>query len=97
MKALLSINNKDLQSEFNSVHNKHAEFSKNLEQAYKLSLAHNPFTEKQISNIQFVFDGGDNITLNYYINYKEEKNKTKEIINDDTDLKEWKYYNILIN
>ena len=103
-KPLLSINNKDpfdyiqnLQSEFNSVHNKHAEFSKNLENAHKLSLAHNPFTEKQISNIQFVFDGGDNITLNYYINYKEEKDKTKEIINDDIDLKEWKYSTKLPN
>ena len=100
---LLNVNNKDpfdfiqnLQSEFNSVHNKHAEFSKNIENAHKLSLAYNPFTEEQITNITFVFQGGDNIVLDYYINYKQENN-SKEKVNDDIDIKEWKYATKITN
>ena len=103
-KALLSINNtgpfdfiQNLQSEFNSVHNKHAEFSKNLENAHKLSLIHNPLTEEQISNIGFSFGGGENITLSYYLNNKKFEDNNKKIINDEKDLKNWKYSTKLSN
>ena len=76
----------NLQSEFNSIHNKHAQFSITLEIAHKLSLMHNPFTKEQISNIEFVFDGGDNIFLDYYLKWKE-----KTLLKENEDLKNWKY------
>ena len=96
-KPLLTINGLDpleciqnLQSEFNSLHNKHAQFSYNLENAHKLSFNYNPVSEEKMNNIEFIFEGGDNLTLDYYINYKEENN-LKENINEDSDLKNWKY------
>ena len=98
-KHLLSINNtepfefiQNLQSEFNQMHNKQAQFSITLETAHKLSFMHNPFTREQISNIEFVFDGGDSIFLDYYLKYKE-KNNVKE----NKDLKDWKYSTKIIN
>ena len=86
-KPLLSINETDpfefiqnLQSEFYSAHNEHALFSKNLENAHKLKLTYSPYTQEQISNIEFSFKNGDNITLDYYIVYtglpnEKEKNE----------------------
>ena len=54
-KHLLSINNtepfefiQNLESEFNQMHNKQAQFSITLETAHKLSFVHNPFTKEQI-------------------------------------------------
>ena len=92
-KSLLYINKTDpfefiqnLQSEFNQMHNKQAQFSITLETAHKLSFIHNPFTKDQISNIEFIFEGNDIINLNYYLKYKG-KNDVKE----NKDLKEWKY------
>ena len=92
-KSLLYINKTDpfefiqnLQSEFNQIHNKQAQFSITLETAHKLSFIHNPFTKEQISNIEFIFEGNDIINLNYYLKYKG-KNDVKE----NKDSKEWKY------
>ena len=76
----------NLQLEFNSIHNKQAQFSITLELAHKLSLMHNPFTKEQISNIEFIFDGGDNIFLDYYLKYKE-----NNLDNENYNLKNWKY------
>ena len=98
-KYLLYINKTDpfdfiqnLQSEFNPIKNKQAQFGITLEKAHKLSLMNNPFTNDQISNIEFVFEGGDNIYLDYYINYKKNNIDKNNIIKEENkDLKEWIY------
>ena len=81
-KHLISINKIDpfkfienLQSEFSPMHNKDAQFTYSLENTHKLFLLHNPFTQEQISNIEFIFEGdNDNIiTFDYYI--KNERRK----------------------
>ena len=87
----------NLQSEFSPMHNKDAQFTYSLENTHKLFLLHNPFTQEQISNIEFIFEGdNDNkITLDYYIKNEEENNNNININNNDS--KEWKYSTKLKN
>ena len=60
---LISINNTDpfdfiqnIQVEFNAIHNKHGQFTRNINVAHKISINRNPLTKEQFSNIEFVFE-----------------------------------------
>ena len=86
---LQSINNTDpfdfiqnIQLEFNAIHNKHGQFSRNMNAAHKISINRNPLTKEQFSNIEFVFENKELIKLDYYLYYADPKvNKDKEFIN----------------
>ena len=76
-KYLKKINNTDpfdyiqkIQSEFNSFYNKHSSFTYSLSVAHQMSISSNPLSKSQFSNINFVFEDGSSITLDYYLNNK---------------------------
>ena len=69
----------NLQSEYNSIHNKHGQFSYNLNMAHKISLIRNPFKRYELENIEFIFKDGEKINLDYYLYYL---NEDKELINN---------------
>ena len=73
---LKSINDKDpfdyiqnINAEFDAFYNKHSTFTRNMKSAHKINIYSNPLTQKQLSNITFVFEDESNITLSYYIYY----------------------------
>jgi hypothetical protein len=72
---LIKINDTDpfefiqnLQLEFNAIHNRHGQFSRNMNAAHKISINRNPLTKEQFSNIEFTFEN-DSIVLDYYLYY----------------------------
>jgi hypothetical protein len=58
----------NLQLEFNAIHNRHGQFSRNMNGAHKISINRNPLTKEQFSNIEFTFEN-DSIVLDYYLYY----------------------------
>ena len=70
----------NLQSEYNCIHNKHGQFSYNLNSAHKLSFVRNPFNRNELENIEFIFKDGQKINLDYYLYYM---NEDQELINDN--------------
>ena len=84
-KFLTQINNTDpfnfiqkINIEFSAFYNKHSTFTYNMKSAHKISIYSNPLSKEQLSNITFVFEDGKNITLDYYLyykNFKLEENK----------------------
>ena len=79
-KFLTQINNTDpfnfiqkINIEFSAFYNKHSTFTYNMKSAHKISIYSNPLSKEQLSNITFVFEDGKNITLDYYLNYKNPK------------------------
>ena len=85
--TLEKINNTDpfefiqnLQLEFNAIHNKHGQFTRNMNSAHKLSINRNPLKKEQFENIEFIFKNGKNITLDYYLYYALEE---QDLFNDD--------------
>ena len=58
----------DLQLEFNAIHNRHGQFTRNMNVAHKISINRNPLTKEQFSNIEFTFED-DSIILDYYLYY----------------------------
>ena len=57
------------QMEFNSIHNLHAQFSRSINNAHKMSINRNPLSKDQFSNIEFVFEDDKLIVLDYYLYY----------------------------
>ena len=79
-KFLTQINNTDpfnfiqkINIEFSAFYNKHSTFTYNMKSAHKISIYSNPLSKEQLSNITFVFEDGKNITLDYYLYYKNSK------------------------
>ena len=79
-KFLTQINNTDpfnfiqkINIEFSAFYNKHSTFTYNMKSAHKISIYSNPLSKEQLSNITFVFEDGKNITLDYYLYYKNPK------------------------
>ena len=58
----------NIQLEFNAIHNKHGQFTRNMNAAHKISINRNPLTKDQFSNIEFQFEK-DLIKLDYYLYY----------------------------
>jgi hypothetical protein len=58
----------NLQLEFNAIHNRHGQFTRNMNVAHKISINKNPLTKEQFSNIEFTFEK-DSIILDYYLYY----------------------------
>ena len=85
---LQSINNTDpfdfiqnIQLEFNAIHNRHGQFSRNINSAHRISVNRNPLTKEQFSNIKFVFENNKSIVLDYYLYYiNPELKNNKEFI-----------------
>ena len=72
----------NIQLEFNSIHNKHGQFTRNINSAHKISINRNPLTKEQFSNIEFVFENNELITLDYYLYYvNPELKNNDEFIN----------------
>ena len=86
---LISINNTDpfdfiqnIQVEFNAIHNRHGQFTRNINVAHKISINRNPLTKEQFSNLEFVFENNELITLDYYLYYVDpDLKKDIEFIN----------------
>ena len=83
-KYLKKINNTDpfdyiqnIQREFNSFYNKHSSFTYSISVAHQISIYGNPLSKTQLSNITFVFEDDESITLDYYLN-----NKQPQLINN---------------
>ena len=69
----------NLQIEFNAIHNKHGQFTRNINAAHKLTLSRNPLRKNQFENIEFLFKDGQKIKLDYYLYFVKED---KELNND---------------
>ena len=67
----------NLQIEFNAIHNKHGQFSRNINSAHKISLNRNPLHKNQFDNIEILFKDGKKINVDYYLYYSEEDNELK--------------------
>ena len=88
-KYLKSINGTDpfdyiqnILNEFSSFYNKHSTFTYCLRVAHQISIFSNPLLQKQLSNITFVFEDNERITLDYYLNNKNvQLNNNKEFMN----------------
>ena len=79
-KYLKEINNtnpfdfiQNIQSEFNSFYNQHSSFTYSLSVAHQMSISSNPLSKSQFSNITFIFEDDNSITLDYYLNNKNPK------------------------
>ena len=79
-KYLKSINNTDpfnyiqnIQSEFNSFYNKHSTFTYSMRIAHQISIFSNPLSKEQFKNITFIFENDEKITLDYYLNNRQEQ------------------------
>ena len=70
----------NLQIEFNAIHNKHGQFTRNMNSAHKISLSRNPLRKNQFENIEFIFKDGQKINIDYYLYTSTED---QELINND--------------
>ena len=77
----------NLQIEFNAIHNKHGQFTRNINAAHKLSLNRNPLKKNQLEDIEFIFKDGQKIKIDYYLYYSNDDNE----INQDNEFLE--FYN----
>ena len=68
----------NLTKEFNSFYNIHSTFTHNIHEAHQIFISSNPLTQKQFSNISFVFDDEKNLTLDYYLYYIPERNDNED-------------------
>ena len=73
-----SINNTDpfdfiqnINQEFGAFYNKHSTFTYNLVTAHSITIARNPLSIEQLSNITFIMEGDAEFTLDYYLYYYE--------------------------
>ena len=76
--ALVKINDLDpfdyiqnISVEFDDIYNKHSTFTKNIRNAHKINIYSNPLSQEQLTNLNFVFEDGKSITLDYYLYYNK--------------------------
>lgn len=67
---------------FGSFYNKHSTFTRNMKMVHNIPLYSNPLSEKELSNITFIFEDDQNITLNYYLYYRDAQLETDEEFNN---------------
>lgn len=67
--------------EFNTFYNRHSIFTYYLKIAHSINIARISLSQEQISNITFVFEDDNNITLNYYLYYNTSLEKDEEFMN----------------
>ena len=70
----------NMNREFTSLHNNHSTFTYNLWTINRFEISTEPLTKEELSNITFVFESDDSITLDYYFLYANEHLNAKDIV-----------------